>query len=151
LEQIAEAFKWSAVRKVRTDATVALSGNVYEVDASLVGRRVEVVYDPYRMDGPVEVLLDGEPAGTGTPAVIGRHVHRKAEAAARDEDGGPAGGAATGVDYLRLLEEDRRGEIARSGIAWRALSDDEAAADSAQVDGPGPDDGDDPWTQGVLL
>jgi putative transposase len=150
LEQIAEAFKWSETRKVRTDATVVLFGNSYEVDASLVGRKVEVVYDPYEMGGPVEVLSDGEPAGTGTPAAIGRHVHRKAAAAARDERGGPAGGAATGVDYLRLLEEDRRGEIARSGIAWRALSDDDAAADSAEVLG-GPDDGDEPWTQGALL
>ncbi|MDR1187542.1 MAG: DDE-type integrase/transposase/recombinase [Bifidobacteriaceae bacterium] len=151
LEQIAEAFKWSEVRKVRTDATVVLFGNSYEVDPSLVGRRVEVVFDPYEMGGPVEVLSDGEAAGTGTPAVIGRHVHKKAAAAARDERGGPAGGAATGIDYLRLLEEDRRGEIARSGIAWRALSDGEAAADSADVDGSGPDDGDEPWTQGALL
>jgi putative transposase len=151
LEQIAEAFKWSETRKVRTDATVALFGNSYEVDASLVGRRVEVVFDPYEMGGPVEVLLDGQPAGAGAPAVIGRHVHKKAQAAARDEREGACGGAATGVDYLRLLEEDRRGEIARSGIAWRALSDCEAAADSAEVPAGAPDDGDDPWAQGVLL
>jgi putative transposase len=146
LEQIADAFKWSATRKVRKDATVQLAGNTYEVDASLAGRRVEVVYDPYQMGSPVEVLLDGEPAGRGEPAVIGRHVHKKAQAAARDEDKGAEGGAATGIDYLRLVERDRRDEIAAAGIDYRALSDDEAAQD---LDGgPGGDDG---WEQGALL
>jgi putative transposase len=151
LEQIAEAFKWSEVRKVRTDATVALFGNSYEVDTCLVGRKVEVVYDPYEMGSPVQVLLDGAPAGTGTPAVIGRHVHKKAQAAARDEREGPTGGAATGIDYLRLLEEDRREEIARSGIAWRALCDEAATQGPAEADNANPDGRDAPWTQGALL
>ncbi|MDR2453747.1 MAG: DDE-type integrase/transposase/recombinase [Bifidobacteriaceae bacterium] len=160
LEEIAEAFKWSAARRVRRDGTVLLEGNAYEVDPSLVGRRVELVYDPYDMGAGVDVLVGGAPAGRGRPHVIGRHVHKKAAGAARDEGRGPAGGAATGIDYLRLLERDRREEIAAAGIDYRALSDDEAAQDLTGPGGPGggPDgggrdgeDADDGWEQGVLV
>ena len=41
-----EAFLWSEVRMVTKTATVSLHGNAYEVDAALVGRRVELVFDP---------------------------------------------------------------------------------------------------------
>ena len=139
LGQIAEAFKWSAIRKVRSDATVLLGGNRYEVDPCLVGRKVEVVYDPYEMGGPVQIVCGGQDAGQGAPVEIGRHVHKKAVAAARDESKGTQGGAATGIDYLRLLAQDRRDEIARAGIDYRTLSDGAAAGD-------GPD-----WEQGALL
>jgi putative transposase len=137
LDEIAEAFKWSAVRKARKDATVQLDGNVYQVDPSLAGRRVELVYDPYDLRAGLEVFLDGAPAGRGAPFEIGRHVHHKTAAAARDEAAGPAGGAATGIDYLRLLADDRRGRIAAAGIDYRALG------------GDGPDG--DGWEQGVLV
>jgi putative transposase len=129
LEQIADAFKWSATRRVRKDATVQLENNTYQVDPALAGRRVELVYDPYDMGAPLEVFLGGEPAGAGTPFEIGRHVHKKTQAAVRDEGRGPAGGAATGIDYLRLIERDRHETIAQAGIDYRALSDDEAAQD----------------------
>ncbi len=41
-----EAFLWSEQRQVAKTATVSLHGNSYEVDAALVGRRVELVFDP---------------------------------------------------------------------------------------------------------
>jgi putative transposase len=140
LERIAEAFEWSAVRRVRSDGTVLLDGNRYEVDPALAGRKVEVVYNPYEMGGPVRVFAGGQPMGQGLPVQIGRHVHKKAQAAARDENRGAKDGPATGIDYLRLLEADRRDEIARSGIDYRALSG-----------GPDPDGEQDGWEQGALL
>jgi hypothetical protein len=45
-----EAFRWSAVRLARNIATVAFEGNVYSVDPFLVGRKVELVFDPLRPD-----------------------------------------------------------------------------------------------------
>ncbi len=42
-----EAFLWSERRTVTKTATVSLHGNTYEVDAALVGRRVELVFDPF--------------------------------------------------------------------------------------------------------
>ncbi|MGH9122426.1 MAG: DDE-type integrase/transposase/recombinase [Acidimicrobiales bacterium] len=46
--RLAEAFRWSVTRRVTRTATVALEANQYSVDASLVGRRVELRYDPLR-------------------------------------------------------------------------------------------------------
>ena len=41
-----EAFRWSVTRRVTRTATVPLEGNAYAVDPALVGRRVELRYDP---------------------------------------------------------------------------------------------------------
>src|SRR6266545_6302852 len=46
-EQLYQAFLWSERRTVTKTATCSLNGNVYEVDAALVGRRVELVFDPF--------------------------------------------------------------------------------------------------------
>ena len=44
--QLHEAFLWSETRRVNKTATISLHGNSFEVDAALVGSRVEVVFDP---------------------------------------------------------------------------------------------------------
>jgi len=44
--RLAEAFRWSVTRRVTRTATVPLEGNAYAVDPALVGRRVELRYDP---------------------------------------------------------------------------------------------------------
>ena len=46
-DQLHEAFLWSDQRKVTKTATVSLHGNVFEVDAALIGRQIECVYDPF--------------------------------------------------------------------------------------------------------
>jgi putative transposase len=45
-EQLHEAFLWSETRTVTKTATVSLFSNSYEVDATLVGRKIELVFDP---------------------------------------------------------------------------------------------------------
>src|SRR4029077_8883415 len=45
-EALAEAFLWEEHRRVTKTATVSLHGNSYEVDPALVGRKVELVFDP---------------------------------------------------------------------------------------------------------
>src|SRR5512147_2356028 len=45
--RLREAFLWSAQRTVTKTATVSLHGNVYQVDPVLVGRAVELVFDPF--------------------------------------------------------------------------------------------------------
>ena len=42
-----EAFLWSEFRTVTKTATVSLHGNDYQVDELLVGRKVELVFDPF--------------------------------------------------------------------------------------------------------
>lgn len=95
-ERLADAFRWSVTRKVTRTASVPLEGNAYAVDPALVGRRVELRYDPEDLT-TVAVFFEGRPAGVATPFVIGRHVHRAVPQAA------PPAPRATGVDYLAMV------------------------------------------------
>ena len=87
-------------------ATVSLHGNAFEVDAALVGSRVEVVFDPFDLE-TVEIRFQGRSMGKGVPVTIGRHAHPQA----RPEAAPPP--APTGIDYLGLLAERREAELAR--------------------------------------
>jgi putative transposase len=92
-----EAFLWSARRTVTKTATFSLHANTYEVDASLVGRRIEVVFDPFDLTN-LEVRFQGRPMGMAVPHRISRHVHPGAHPGAAS-----APAAATGIDYLALV------------------------------------------------
>lgn len=94
--RLAEAFRWSAQRKVTRTATVSLDGNHYGVDPALVGRRVELRFDPEDLTS-IDVFFEGRAAGVATPFVIGRHTHAAVPQAA------PTVAPATGVDYLGLV------------------------------------------------
>jgi len=95
-EQLREAFRWSVTRRVTRTATVPLEGSAYGVDPSLVGRRVELRYDPEDLSR-IEVYLNGTKAGVATPFVTRRHTHRAVPQAARAEP------APTGIDYLKMV------------------------------------------------
>jgi len=103
--QLHEAFLWSEQRSVTKTATVALHGNVFEVDAALVGRRVECVFDPFDL-ASIEVRYSGRSMGAGVARVIGRHTHPMA----RPEAVPPP--PTTGIDYLALLAERHAAELA---------------------------------------
>src|SRR6266436_1278329 len=94
--RLADAFRWSVTRRVTRTATVPLEGNSYAVDPALTGRRVELRYHPEDLTA-IEVFLDGKPAGTATPFITRRHVHRAVPQAA------PPPPAPTGIDYLGLV------------------------------------------------
>ncbi len=49
-ELLREAFLWQEQRTVAKTATVSLQGNRYEVDAALVGCRVELYFDPFELE-----------------------------------------------------------------------------------------------------
>jgi putative transposase len=110
---VAEAFRWSALRSVSRTAMVSVAGNRYQVDPALVGRRVELRYDPEDM-ATLTVHDQGRPAGVATPFVLRRHTHPAVPQAARP----PA--PPTGVDYLGLVLT-RHEEVTRGGIAYRDL------------------------------
>ena len=122
--RLRHAFAWSEVRLVRKTATVELEKNVYSVDPFLVGRKVELVFDPADMS-EVDVYWQGRKAGRGVPQVIGRHSHPKAPP---DEDDPPPL-KLTGTDYLGLV-----------AAADRAALDGRLRL-SALDDGQGPGDG----------
>ena len=103
-----EAFLWSEHRRVSKTATLSLHGNSYEVDAALVGRHVEVVFDPLDLT-TLEVRYQSRPMGLAVPHRIGRHVHPQARP---DLPPPPAG--KTGVDYLALITQQHRTQLAKT-------------------------------------
>jgi len=105
-ELLREAFLWSHTRQVTKTATLSLHGNRYEVDAALIGRKVEVVFDPFDLT-TVEVRYQGRPMGRAVPHQIGRHVHPDAR-----PDLPPPAATPTGIDYLALVAAQHRAQLA---------------------------------------
>lgn len=97
---LAEAFLWTATRTVTKTRTVSLHGNRYDVDPGLVGRRVELVYDPTDLTR-VTVRVGDTSAGQAVPAELAAHVDPKLRDAIGVEPGPP-----TGVRYLDAVVAD---------------------------------------------
>ncbi len=113
---LAEAFLWEERRSVTKTATISLHGNTYQVDPMLVGRRVELVFDPFDLT-QLEVRLAGKPMGLAIPHRIGRHSHPKA----RPETPPPAPPTPTGIDYARLIDTAHQTQLARK-VNYAALA-----------------------------
>jgi putative transposase len=114
---LAEAFRWSMVRRVTKTATVNLLSNRYQVDPALIGRSVELRFDPEDLTR-IEVFDHGVGAGFATPFVIGRHVHPavpQAPAPPAAADPGP------GIDYLGLVAAAHAEALGEASISYRDL------------------------------
>jgi len=122
-----EAFLWSQERTVTKTATVSLHGNRYEVDAALVGRKVELVFDPFDLTR-IEVRYQHRPIGVAVPLIIGRHTHPQAQ---RELPPAPTG---TGIDYLKLLADKRDAEIAGHRIDYSTLANHDGDGDGDDRD-----------------
>ncbi len=134
--QLHEAFLWSEHRMVTKTATVSLHGNTFEVDAVLVGRRVECVFDPFDLTA-IEVRYSGRHMGAGVARVIGRHTHPMARPEAA------AAPPTTGIDYLGLLAArhatelaERSGPINYSGLTETSTTPDQLTIPNHESDTP---------------
>jgi len=96
-DDLTEAFLWSQWRTVTKTATVSLHANTYQVDAGLVGRRVELVFSPFDLE-TVEVRYRDKSYGKALPHIISRHTHPKAKPEITEPESLPR----TGIDYLAL-------------------------------------------------
>ncbi|TQC39032.1 transposase [Rhodococcus sp. WS4] len=105
---LTEAFLWSEYRTVTRTATVSLHSNTYQVDAALVGRKVELVFSPFDME-TIDVRYHDKSHGTAVPHNITRHVHPKA----RPETSEPVAPPPTGIDYLTLTADTHHQQISR--------------------------------------
>jgi putative transposase len=123
--ELREAFLWSETRLVTKTATVSLLGNRYEVDQALVGRKVELRFDPYDLE-LIEVYYAGRPCGHAVPHVIGRHVHPHAEEPV--DTSRPV----SGIDYLRLIETEHERDWLSRRINYHQLH---AVEDTGDGDG----------------
>ena len=115
--QLHEAFLWSERRTVRKTATVSLHGNTYQVDPSLTGRKVELIFDPFDL-ASIEVRWQGRPAGQAIPHLIDRHAHPKA----RPEHPAPPA-PATGIDYMGMIDAAHDTRLAGGAISFAGLAD----------------------------
>lgn len=122
-----EAFLWSQQRTVTKTATVSLHGNQYEVDAALVGRKVELVFDPFDLTR-IEVRYQHRPFGLAVPLVIGRRTHPQAQREL------PPPPAPTGIDYLRLLADKRDAELGGRRIDYSSLTQPDGDGDGEDRD-----------------
>jgi putative transposase len=114
-EMLREAFLWAERRTVSKVAVVSLHGNAYEVDAALVGRRIELVFDPFDLQR-IEVRFEGRSMGLAVPHRIRRHTHPKA----RPEAAPPP--QPSGIDYLGLLAARRDAELGGEPISYAGLA-----------------------------
>ncbi len=117
-DTLGQAFLWSVQRTVTATRTVSLHGNLYEVDPTLVGRRVELRYDPTDLDR-ITVFDHDRPAGTAVPARMRTHVDPKLRTAA-----GPEPGPATGVRYLDALVADHATQL-RGQMSYQPVDHEE--------------------------
>jgi putative transposase len=124
-----EAFLWSQVRTVTKTAIVSLYANRYEVDPALVGCEVELIFDPFDLTR-IEVRYQHRPVGLAVPLVIGRRTHPQAEREL------PPPPTPTGIDYLKLIAEQRDAEATGHRIDYSTL-------DEPDGDGDGDGDGED--------
>jgi putative transposase len=131
--QLREAFLWSAQRTVARTATVSLHNNVYQVDPVLVGRTVELLFDPFDLTD-IEVRHRGRSYGAAVAFRIGRHAHPKA----RPEHLEPSAPAPTGIDYLRLVDAAHDATLA-GRVNYAALTGTDSTGDIGQTL-PGNDD-----------
>ena len=107
-----EAFLWSERRLVAKTATVSLHGNIYEVDAALVGRRVELVFDPFDLTD-LQVRYQGRDMGGAVGHQIGRHVHPGAKPETSPNPAPP-----TGIDYLALVRDRHTATLAEPRVRY---------------------------------
>lgn len=104
-ETVRRAFLWRDKRKVRKDATLALQGNRYQVEPNLVGRTLELRFDPFDLSH-IELWQDGADLGLAT-VVIQKHQRHLAVAHLATEAPTPPPPQSS-LDYLAALRAEYR-------------------------------------------
>lgn len=116
-DALTQAFYWSELRKVTKTATVSLHGNTYQVEAVLVGCKVELVFSPFDLEH-IQVHYRGAHYGRAVPFRITRHAHPKA----RPETPEAAAPPNTGIAYLDLVADAHTRQITtEERIGFHAL------------------------------
>lgn len=124
-ELLREAFLWSEDRTVTKTGLVSLHSNRYEVDPALIGRKVQLIFDPFDLT-EVEIRYHDQSFGYAAPHVIGVHVHPRAAAGITEPDDMPA--AHSGIDYLALVAAEHEQAI-RQTINFADLTGEDADGD----------------------
>jgi putative transposase len=128
--RLREAFLWSEFRTVTTAATVSLHNNRYQVDELLIGRKVELVFDPFDLTD-IDIRYAGRGFGRAVAFTIGRHSHPKSRPEHPERPAEP-----TGIDYLRLLDATHTQRL-QSRINYTALLSGQTSENTSTSDNSG--------------
>ena len=104
-ERLRRAFLWREKRLVRKDGTISLQGNRYQVSPHLVGRTLELRFDPFDL-AEMELYLEGKALGKATLLLQGRSRHLAVQSLGR-EPAAPAKPKPP-VDFLAALRAEHQ-------------------------------------------
>ncbi|MCL5291213.1 MAG: DDE-type integrase/transposase/recombinase [Actinobacteria bacterium] len=113
---LAQAFLWEEERLVSKTACLSLEGNRYEVDSHLVGRKVNLRFDPFDLSR-IEVFYRDKSFGQAKPFTLKRSAHSKAR---KDEEEAPP--LKSGIDYLKALRDEHVASLAQE-IPYRKATE----------------------------
>ena len=78
LLELNDIFLWEEERVVDQAGCVRLSGNTYEVDGDLAGRKVRLRYDPFDLSLPIQVWFQDKRYADARPFELKRKRHKRA-------------------------------------------------------------------------
>lgn len=110
-ETLRRAFLWREKRTVRKDGTISLQGNRYQVDSHLVGRTLELRFDPFDL-AEMELYLEGKELGRARVLLQGRTRHLAVQGLDQEQPAPPK--REPPVDFLAALRAEHHSAQQRS-------------------------------------
>ena len=104
-----DLFLFDTTRKVNNDRTVSLNGKLFEVDATLIGAKVTLRYNPAKPDASIQVVHEGKLIEMARQVDIyaNCHVKRHRRSGVIDTDK-PAPGSSSSLSMRSLNEDNTR-------------------------------------------
>jgi putative transposase len=120
-ETLRKAFLWRETRKVHKDGCIELQGNRYQVDGHLVGRTLELRFDPFDLS-KLDVFLEGIALGNAGVVWQGRDRHIAVEHLVTQATPPPK--PKSSLDYLAILrlEYQTQQHLAAGSLQFTKLS-----------------------------
>jgi len=95
--KLKEVFLWREKRIVNKYGEISVCTNFYKVDEMLIGKEVEVRYDPFDLS-EVYIFINGNYVMRGLPVEINRSIHKSCE-----KEKEKKGTEKSGISYLEIL------------------------------------------------
>ncbi len=99
-EELQPLFLWEEERTVRKTSVIELEGNLYDVDSSLRGKKVQVRYNPFDLSS-IQIWKDDERYDDAKPAELRSQRHSKIMAEVEEEK------TTVASNYLERLKQDQ--------------------------------------------
>lgn len=107
-------FLWEDERKADKAGCVQLTGNSYEIDLELAGRKVLLRYDPFDLS-LIQVWYENRRYHDAVPVDLTMYRHRKVKGIKEET---PLPSKTSGMDFLKLAEGKRRENWAKEPVSY---------------------------------